>query len=173
VGDATGTPEPEARPIDRRWEKVAARLNVASSELDRLTLDADERSRSIDAKASFLAVASGVVFGGQIQAEFAVPWYVASLPLLLVTIALAAAGVSFLPRTLQGNSPQMIWLAYHDSQKSAASVATEIDKVRVQTETAREAALSRRASVITFGFSTLFASMLLFVALFAVTSALK
>ena len=173
MGDAPGASGPNPLTSGDEQKKFRARFNVISQELDRLGLDADERSRSVDAKASFLAVASGVVFGGQVQTDFVVPWYVSSLPLLLVTVALACAGVAFLPRKRQGNSPQMVWLSYFDSGMSAASVAKQISMERVRTETAREAALAKRAAVITAGFTALFTSMLLFVVLFAVTSAIE
>jgi len=168
-----GSKEDDADPGRAARALAVQRFNVLSDEVDRLTADADERSRSVDVKASFLSVAAGVVLSGQVQVQFTYPWFLSSLPLFLAAVSLAAAGVSFLPRKREGNSPQLVWLAYFDSTKDAATVSRELTQDRVRTETARETALARRALIITFGFMALFMSILLFVILFTVDLALK
>jgi hypothetical protein len=167
-----GRDEKPIQSEDSSLKRTVQRFNVLADEIDRLTADADERSRAVDVKASFLSVAAGVVLGGQVQAEFGFAWFISSTPLFLAAMSLAAAGVSFVPRKREGNSPRLVWLAYFDSTKDAATVAKELTQERVRTESLREEALAKRARILTAGFATLFTSMLLFVVLFAVDLAI-
>jgi len=177
---ASKTVAPEGAPSEQlkgQHERIVVqnrknRFNLVSDEIDHLVLSADERGRSVDNKASFLAVAAGVIFGGQVQVSIVLPWFVASAPLALAALSLACAGFALLPSKRLGTTPKLLWLTYRDSELSGAQVAERMTFAKVQYEERREISLGRRAKVIFYGFMFLFLSMIAFVSIYAVNLAL-
>lgn len=144
------------------------RMRLIHEELDRLQLDANDRSNSVASKASFLAVASGVIITATTVQIWHVAWYVGALPLVLAAAALACATIALRPGTRIGLSAQRLSDRFLDSTWSPVKVEWSIVRDKVASMTAREANLRQRARVTTAGFIVLLAAVMALVVTYAI-----
>jgi hypothetical protein len=121
-----------------------------------------ERRRSLSARASFLAVASGVLIAASVTdgANNSTGWAAAQVALSVVGLVLAA--VATIPENRRELSAIRLADRYLDSEKSPARIFREILDSKIQAMTTQERALRRRGNVVSLGFGVLIASATIF-----------
>lgn len=166
AGDAAA----QALAVDKqdRQRARAVRLEMLNEELDRLTVDAAERTASVANRASFLAVSAGVL----IAASTAQLWSsrpefgVAALGLACISLLCATAASR--PGKRPGIRAQRLVDNYANADVTAGHVLSAVVRQKADALEVREGDLSSRATWITTGFAVLVVSA---VSLTAVVSA--
>ncbi|MGO4679113.1 hypothetical protein [Microbacterium sp. 2MCAF23] len=143
-------PDPDAE-NRKRW----ARVRLLNEELDRLGVDAAERTTSVTNKASFLAVSAGVL----VAAATAQLWKVVPLfgvvSLALACVALACAAVALRPAKRIAVQARRLVDRHLDCGHTAAQVEAELVEDKATVLAAREDDLAARAQWVWVGFAAL------------------
>lgn len=133
-------------------------MRLLNEELDKLSIDASERSSSVINKASFLAVSAGVAIGASTSQIWKQLPIFALLSLALAGLALVCAAAALRPGLRVGISAQRLTDQFIDSTQSAAAVERAIVIMKSQALTSREVDLRTRATWIWVGFFMLTAA---------------
>jgi len=129
------------------------RIRLLNEELDRLTVDAEQRTSSVSTKASFLAVSAGVLIAAATaQLWRQVPVFgVATLG--LACIALAGAAIALRPGKRIGIQARRLVDRHLDCQHSAAQVEEELVRDKATVLADREKDIADRGRWVWVGFS--------------------
>jgi hypothetical protein len=146
-----------------KLKRASDRLDIVHEQVDLLRADAAERRRSVDGKASFLAITSGVLIAASASkaAEDSSSWQI--LQVALTVLALVFAALATLPESRRELSAVRLGDKYLDSEKSAALIYREILESKIYAMSAQEAVLRRRGTLVGIGFSCLIASSTIYV----------
>jgi hypothetical protein len=139
----------------RRAQKKFDRVRLINEELDRLTIDVGERTLSVTNKASFLAVAAGVLIAAttsQLWTRF--QWFGAA-GLVLACLGLLCAAVALRPARRYGILAQRLTDSYIDSTKLAQDIEAILVRTKSDAITRREGDLVARARWVWAGFGAL------------------
>jgi len=132
-----------------------ARVRLLSDELDKLMSDASERSESVNSRASFLAVAAGVLVAAATAQLWTQAEFVGIVALALASIGLLCAAVALRPAKRPGLIAQRLVDRYFDSRRSALEMEAEIVQDKASVISARESDMRSRAAWIVAGFFAL------------------
>lgn len=144
------------------------RMQLVHHEIDLLRGDATDRRRSVDARASFLAVAAGIVITASAASQLKTTGWFAVIPLALATIALALAAIASRPERRTELSATRIFDRYLDSEQPPAAIERSVLESKVAAIRQQETALSTRGGLISAGFVVLIASALTLTVIYAV-----
>jgi hypothetical protein len=144
------------------------RMQLVHHEIDLLRGDAADRRRSVDARASFLAVAAGIVITASAASQWKTTGWFAVIPLALATIALALAAIASRPERRTELSATRIFDRYLDSEQPPAAIERSVLESKVAAIRQQETALSTRGGLISAGFVVLIASALTLTVIYAV-----
>jgi len=164
--DAQAAAEEKAR----RLKQLALRIQLIHDETDLMRADAAERQRSVDSKASFLAIAAGVVIAASASSNWDQPWVLAVLPMLFSALGLASAAIALRPGTREGVTPQILFNRWADSEASVGTVEIDLLKSKIQAFSARENVIRSRARATSVGFIFLIAGVASLAVIFALES---
>lgn len=147
--------------MGKKQDRIAAarrrfdRTRLLNEELDHLMTDATERTNSVSAKASFLAVAAGVL----ITAATAQLWRYAPvfgvIALAFACVALACAAVALRPGRRPGIEARRLVDRHVDCEHSAAEVERELVQDKATVLTAIEKDIASRGKWVWVGFAGL------------------
>jgi hypothetical protein len=165
-------PDPSTA-VKEQMRLLGKRIAILGPELDRLALDADERSRSVDSKASFLSIAAGIVVASQFQNSWNLPWFVVSVPLLFAVMAIAAAAVALLPSRRVDLRPDLIVANWLDTTSASLQIEKTLIEQKSQIAVGRENSLRRRGVIVAVGFLMLFFSVAALLVLYSINSAIQ
>ena len=146
----------EEREAVRRAE--FARLRLIHEELDRLDLDAGQRSSSVLSKASFLSVATGVIIAAATARLWDGQPVLGAIALALACFSLVCASIALRPGNRLGILPQRLVDRYLDTTKAAITVEREIVLDKSKVLGFRENDITLRAKWVLVGFVLLIAS---------------
>lgn len=144
-----------------------ARVRLVNEELDRLAIDAAERTASVSSKASFLAVSSGVLVAAATAQLWTVWAILGVIALALSCLALFCAAVALRPGKRQALQAQRLVDRYVDSTLSAAQIESTIVHDKATVLVARETDLRSRSGWVWVGFGILVASAVALTLVFA------
>jgi hypothetical protein len=155
--------DPLADAAARSRKRASDRLDIVHEEVDRLRDDIAERRRSVNARASFLAVASGVLIAASATnaSDDSNVWLLVHVALSV--LGLIAAAVSTIPENRRELSAVRLGDKYIDSEKSPAMIFREILDSKILAIAGQERTLRRRGYTVTLGFSALIVSAIIFV----------
>lgn len=132
-----------------------ARLGLVSSEMDRLLDDMRTRTASIANKASFLAVAAGVVItASTAQLWTRLVWFGVGA-LALACAGIVCAAIALRPEQRLGVSAQRITDLYLNTDKSPAAIERNLVSAKSDVITRQEKNLRGRAAWVWRGFAAL------------------
>jgi hypothetical protein len=146
-----------------KLKRASDRLDIVHEEVDLLRADVAERRRSVNSKASFLAVTSGVLIAASAsrEADDSSSWQI--LQVVLSVLALVFAAIATLPEKRRELSAVRLGDKYLDSEKSAALIFREILDSKIYAMSTQEAALRRQGALVSVGFGCLIASSIIYV----------
>jgi hypothetical protein len=159
-----------ARAETVRRKRSAVRVRLIHNEVDLMRADAADRARSVDFKASFLAVSAGVIIAAAASSDWHQPLLLALLPMTFSALGLGFAAIALRPGTRPDVTPQILFDRWADSERQAATVEADILKSKVAAFAEREKMIRSRARSTTIGFSFLLAAVLSLVVVFALES---
>ena len=154
----------------RRQRQLARRIQLIHNEIDLMRADAADRQRSVDSKASFLAVAAGVVIAAAASSDWHQPWLLAILPMSFSALGLAFAALALRPGTRDDITPEILYDRWVDSEKSVGTVENDVLKSKIRAFAAREKVISSRARATSVGFNFLLAGVISLAVVFALES---
>ncbi|MFJ2543040.1 hypothetical protein [Microbacterium sp. NPDC087589] len=160
--------DPLAQDKRERQRARALRIELLNDELDKLTVDAAERTASIANRASFLAVSAGVLIAASTAQLWSARAIFGVVALGLGCIALLCATAASRPGKRLGLRAQRLVDTYADADVSGGQLLSAIVRQKADALEFREGDLSNRATWITAGFTVLVVSA---AALTAVVSA--
>ncbi|WP_412161711.1 hypothetical protein [Curtobacterium flaccumfaciens] len=143
-------------------------MQLVHNEVDLLRAGASDRRRSVDARASFLAVAAGIVITASASSQWRTAGWFAVIPLALATIALALAAIASRPERRTELSATRISDRYLDSEQSPSVIERSILESKVAAIQQQDTALSVRGNFISVGFVFLIASALTLTTVYAI-----
>ncbi|WP_146080082.1 hypothetical protein [Clavibacter michiganensis] len=146
----------------------AQRVRYLADETDRLVEAGAARQQSVDTKASFLAVAAGIVIAASVSKNWRVADSIALAPLVFSMLALASAAVALRPGRRRDLTPKGITQRWLDSESTFETVESALLAQKVEAFEIREHEIANRAHVVVLGFVTLLLSTVALVAVFAV-----
>jgi Flp pilus assembly protein TadB len=132
-----------------------ARVRLLNEELDKLAIDAAERTASVTNKASFLAVSSGVLVAASTVQLWTVAVGFGVGALAIACLALACAAVAVRPGKRMGIQARRLVDRYADSTLSALQIESQLVDDKANALTAREQDLRSRAVWVWCGFAAL------------------
>ncbi|WP_434157562.1 hypothetical protein [Clavibacter michiganensis] len=139
-------------------ERAVERQGLLHVEINLLRNDLTDRRKSVDARAAFLAVASGVVISAAASVATASDLTSSALPLGLAIVALTLAATTSLPERRNDLSGERLIDRYLDSEKPVRVIDKEILLSKVAAMNLAEARLLKKARVISAGFAALIVS---------------
>jgi hypothetical protein len=145
-----------------------ARLRLIHEELDRLGVDASQRSAGVMSKASFLAVAAGVIIAASTTRLWVAQPIIGIFALALACVSLISAAIALRPGSRSELLPQRLVDRYLDSTRNAMSVEREIVIDKSVVLDLRERDLASRAQWVSRGFILLIASTIALCITFAI-----
>jgi len=154
----------------RRRKQLSLRIQLIHNETDLMRADAADRQRSVDSKASFLAVAAGVVIAASAASDWHQPWLVAILPMSFSALGLAFAAIALRPGTRDDVTPQILYDRWADSEGSVGKAELDVLKSKIRAFTAREKVIRSRAKATSVGFLFLLAGVISLAVVFALES---
>lgn len=158
--------EPEQEATAARRLKFD-RVRLLNEEMDRLTVDVDQRAASVANKASFLAVAAGVIIAASVAQLWTVLPWIGVIALGFACVGLLCATVALRPGRRIGLVAQRLADAYLDSELSAASVEVQLVRRKADVISARESDLIARAQWVAAGSIALLVSVAALTIVFA------
>lgn len=135
-----------------------ARVRLINDELDRLTQDASDRSTSVLNKASFLAVAAGVIIAASTAQRWDVLPIVGVIALGMASIGLVFAAIALRPGGRPGIVASRLVDRHLESIHSAAHIEEELVRDKTAVLEARETDIVARARWVWRGFAALILS---------------
>jgi hypothetical protein len=142
------------RPITPSQRRL--RVALLNAELDIQRVTADERSRSIQTKASFLVVAAGFlagsVFGNQPDNVY---WWVSILPLALALASVVLSAVALWPAGRDTADPVGLRDKWIDSTETAYALEIYLLKLKTNIYTATQDINDRQVKALKTGFVVL------------------
>jgi hypothetical protein len=153
-----------------RRKRSAQRVQMIHDEVNLMRADASDRARSVDSKASFLAVSAGVIIAAAASSQWTQPWGLAILPMSFSAIGLVFAAIALRPGTRPDVTPQILFDRWADSEKYPATVEADILKSKVAAFTKRESVIRSRARSTSIGFAFLIAGVFSLALVFALES---
>lgn len=146
----------DAAPLEEASVRARfARVRLLNEELDKLTVDAAERTASVTNKASFLAVSAGVL----VAASTAQLWEAIAAfgvaALALSCAALACAAVAVRPGKRTGIQARRLVDRFSNSASSALQIEAQIIEDKASVLSLREDDLRARAVWVWCGFAAL------------------
>jgi hypothetical protein len=143
-------------------------VRLLGDEVDRLTVDVDQRSAGVANKASFLAVSAGVLLAASTSQLWAhLPW-VGAIALLLACVGLSCAAVALRPGKRFGLVAQRLTDRYLDTTSSALAIEEAILREKSTIISRREDDLGARANWVLRGFGALILSAVALTVVFTV-----
>ncbi len=133
----------------------AVRIELLSEELDRLTVDAAERTASIANRASFLAISAGVLIAASTAQLWSGRPIFGVAALGLACIALLCATAASRPGKRLGIRAQRLVDTYADADVTAGQVLSALVRQKADALELQEGDLSKRALWTTAGFTVL------------------
>jgi hypothetical protein len=155
---------------DEQGHARYARVGVLKDEVNQLVTDADQRLTSVSNKASFLAVAAGVVIAAASSQEWSQLRWFGVIALALGCAGLLCAAVALRPGKRRGLKALRLTDKYLDSTRSAKSIEEEILKDKAKAIDQRESGLVARAIWVQVGFGALVLSTISLTVVFAATT---
>ncbi|MFK4483293.1 hypothetical protein [Curtobacterium sp. AB7] len=143
------------------------RVRLLNEEMDRLTIDVDQRAASVSSKASFLAVAAGVIIGASVAQLWTVLPWIGVLALGFACVGLLCATVALRPGRRIGLVAQRLADLYLDSELYAAAIETQLVRQKADVISARESDLIKRARWVAAGSTALLVSVAALTIVFA------
>ena len=144
------------------------RIRLLNEEMDRLTTDVEQRVASVLNKASFLAIAAGVIIAATVaQVWTKVPW-IGVLALSLAGVALLCATVALRPGRRVGIVAQRLADNYLDSSVTAAALEQRLVRQKASAISSRESDLVARARWVQAGAAALVGSVAALLIVFSV-----
>lgn len=158
----------------RDREERLARVRLLSAELSELRVASVERTRSLDAKASFLVIAAGVL-GTSIGLGVLSPEIIAlSLtPLSLVAGTLLCATVALWPRATKLPSGREVVNRWVEAKMTAAELEDHLLEVKAEEVANRDKGNQLKARYVKFGFVLLVISIYVVMVAIAFDAALR
>jgi hypothetical protein len=170
VANSIAVAELEKAEKARRRRQLSLRIQLIHDETDRMRAEAADRQRSVDSKASFLAVAAGVVIAAAAASDWNQPWLIAILPMSFSALGLAFAAIALRPGTRDDITPQILYDRWADSEHSVGAVELDVLKKKIRAFTAREKVIRSRARATSVGFLFLLAGVISLAVVFALES---
>jgi len=143
------------------------RVRLLNEEVDRLTVDVEQRAASVSNKASFLAVAAGVIIAAAVAQLWTVLPWIGVLALGFACLGLVCATVALRPGRRIGLVAQRLADAYLDSELSASEIELLLVRRKSDVISARESDLVARAQWVASGLSALLVSVAALTIVFA------
>jgi len=143
------------------------RVRLLNEEVDRLTVDVEQRAASVSNKASFLAVAAGVIIAAAVAQLWTVLPWIGVLALGFSCLGLLCATVALRPGRRIGLVAQRLADAYLDSELSASEIELLLVRRKADVISARESDLVARAQWVASGLSALLVSVAALTIVFA------
>ena len=159
-----GKVNPQEIASRRRFDRV----RLLNEELDRLNLDAAERSGSVTNKASFLAVAAGVLVAASTAQLWTVLGIVGVVSLAIACVALVCAAVALRPGKRIGIQARRLVDRHLDCDHSAAEVERELVADKATVLAAREDDITARSKWVWYGFAALILSTVSLTVMFGI-----
>ncbi|MGW9269820.1 hypothetical protein [Microbacterium sp. NPDC055599] len=136
------------------------RIRMVHDELDRLGVDAAERTQSMATKASFLAVSAGVIIAAVTAQVWGHLVWFGIVALSLACLALICAAVALRPGRRAGLPARRIADKYINSTSSVEMIAPALAEEKATILAAREDGLRQQAIWVWIGFICLGAASL-------------
>ncbi|MDD1386777.1 hypothetical protein [Curtobacterium poinsettiae] len=143
------------------------RVRLLNEEMDRLTADVDQRVASVLNKASFLAVAAGVIIAASVAQLWTVLPWIGVLALGFACVGLLCATVALRPGRRVGLVAQRLADLYLDSELYASTIERQLVRQKANIISAREADLIARAQWVAAGSTALLVSVAALTIVFA------
>lgn len=128
------------------------RIRLLNEELDRLTVDAEQRTSSVSSKASFLAVSAGVLIAAATAQLWRQAPVIGVIALGLSCLALACAAIALRPGKRIGIQARRLVDRHIDCQHSAAQVEEELIRDKATVLADRENDIANRGRWVWAGF---------------------
>lgn len=148
-------------------KEKSRRTRLLNEELDKLVTDATGRSASVANRASFLAVAAGVLVAASTAQVWTTAGAIGICALALASLSLLCAAVAMRPGKRLGIQAQRLVDRYLDSSRTANSIEEDIVRDKANIITAQEIDLRARAHWIIGGFISLTAGTILLTVTYA------
>jgi hypothetical protein len=132
-----------------------ARARLLNEELDRLNVDASERAGSVTNKASFLAVAAGVIIAASTAQVWTALGVVGIAALALACVGLICAAIALRPGKRIGIQARRLVDRNLDTTRTAAQIEAGLVEDKAAVLAAREDDIAARATWIWYGFVAL------------------